>query len=87
VVAVSGVLIFAGYQLLVYGLDQVRGGNNGFVDLLWPGRFKNVMPDTPSSRTQSPADIARSKGAPSWMGPFGDPNSLKDAIAPTKAGG
>jgi hypothetical protein len=45
VVAVSGVLIFAGYQLVVYGLDQVRGGNNGFVDLLWPGRFKTVLPD------------------------------------------
>ena len=40
VVAVSGGLMFAGYQLLVYGWSQIQGGNAGFFDILWPGRYK-----------------------------------------------
>ena len=47
-VAVSGGLIFAGYQLLVYGWSQVNGANAGFFDLLWPGRFTGANPDGPS---------------------------------------
>lgn len=44
-VAVSGGLLFAGYQLLCYGWSQVNGGNAGFFDILWPGRYKVVAPD------------------------------------------
>jgi hypothetical protein len=50
-IAVSGALVFAGYQLICYGWDQVRGGNNGFFDILWPGRFKNATPDTGTANT------------------------------------
>lgn len=38
-VAVSGALIFAGYQLLAYGWSQLQHSNVGFFDLLWPGRL------------------------------------------------
>jgi len=45
VIAVSGGLLFIGYQLTVYGWSQVRGSNAGFFDILWPGRFKGAFPD------------------------------------------
>lgn len=47
-IAVSGGLIFAGYQLLVYGWSQVQGSNAGFFDILWPGRYKGNTPDGPA---------------------------------------
>ena len=46
-VAVSGGLLFAGYQLLVYGWSQVNGANAGFFDILWPGRYTGNTPDGP----------------------------------------
>lgn len=45
-VAVSGGLIFLGYQLLAYGWSQVNGSNAGFFDMLWPGRYKGNAPDS-----------------------------------------
>lgn len=45
-VAVSGGLIFIGYQLMAYGWSQVNGSNAGFFDLLWPGRFTGNSPDS-----------------------------------------
>ncbi len=44
-IAVSGALIFIGYQLTVYGWSQVRGQNAGFFDILWPGRYQGNTPD------------------------------------------
>jgi hypothetical protein len=38
-IAVSGALVFAGYQLLTYGWSQLQHQNVGFFDLLWPGRL------------------------------------------------
>ncbi len=53
--AVSGALIFIGYQLVAYGWSQVKGSNAGFFDILWPGRFKGAMPDTPAAPSPPPA--------------------------------
>ena len=53
-VAVSGGLIFLGYQLLTYGWSQVRGDNAGFFDLLWPGRYKGPNPDPPAQAAPNP---------------------------------
>jgi hypothetical protein len=50
-VAVSGGLIFAGYQLLVYGWSQVNHGNAGFFDILWPGRYKGNPLDSGAAAT------------------------------------
>jgi len=53
-VAVSGALIFAGYQMLVYGWSQVTGSNAGFFQILWPGRYTNVAaPDGKGSSVGS----------------------------------
>ena len=52
-IAVSGGLIFAGYQLLVYGWSQVNGGNAGFFDILWPGRFTGNPKDGPGTNGTS----------------------------------
>lgn len=53
-VAVSGGLIFAGYQLLVYGWSQVNHGNAGFFDILWPGRYKGNPLDSGAIATYTP---------------------------------
>jgi hypothetical protein len=38
-----GVLIvFLGYSTLYYGLTQIQGGNWGFLDLTWPGRWSQT---------------------------------------------
>ena len=50
-VAVSGGLIFLGYQLLTYGWSQVQGSNAGFFDILWPGRFQGAHPDAVQNGT------------------------------------
>ena len=52
-VAISGGLIFLGYQLLTYGWSQVQGSNAGFFDLLWPGRYKGNTPDASAIATQT----------------------------------
>ena len=52
-VAVSGGILFAGYQMLVYGWSQVQGGNAGFFDILWPGRFKGNPLDNVHTATTS----------------------------------
>ena len=52
-VAVSGGILFAGYQMLVYGWSQVQGGNAGFFDILWPGRFKGNPLDSVHTSTTS----------------------------------
>jgi len=45
VAAVGIVLAWAGYSLFYYGLDQVKGGNNTIMELVWPGRYKVVAKD------------------------------------------
>ena len=52
-VAISGVMILAGYQLVSYGWSQVRGNNAGFFDILWPGRYTGNTPDGGSSSSSS----------------------------------
>jgi len=34
-----------GYSVLTFGWTQVQGCNAGFVDLIWPGRWKGCNPD------------------------------------------
>lgn len=35
-------VLFMGYSLAFYGLTQVQGGNWGFLDLIWPGRWSQT---------------------------------------------
>lgn len=40
------------YSLVYYGLNTVTGGNDSFISLLWPGRYRPTARDSggPSSR-------------------------------------
>jgi hypothetical protein len=47
-VAGLGVLVaWVGYSLFYYGLDQIRGGNNGLLSLMVPGKYTNQPGDSP----------------------------------------
>lgn len=64
-IAIGGVLIFGGYQLLVYGWDQLTGGNAGFFQILVPGRYKDVAPnDPPGAGTATPPPTTTLTGSP-----------------------
>jgi hypothetical protein len=39
-------VVWMGYSLFYYGLDQVRGGNNGFLSLVTPGKYTNQTNDS-----------------------------------------
>jgi hypothetical protein len=41
----GALVAWSGYQLVVYGYQQIRGGNIGFTDLAWPGRSVALNPD------------------------------------------
>jgi len=60
VIAVSGAIVFAGYQLAAYGWSQLQGQNAGFFDLLWPGRYKGNTPDKGSSTSSSTSGTVKS---------------------------
>jgi len=45
-IGIGLVLVWVGYGVGYYGFDQIRGGNNGFLDLMIPGRFKAVPKDS-----------------------------------------
>ena len=58
-IAIGGVIIFGGYQLLVYGWDQITGGNAGFFQILVPGKYTNVAAnDGPAATTPTTTGIA-----------------------------
>lgn len=41
------VLAWFGYSVMYYGIDLVTGGNEGFMTLVWPGRYQPVPRDQP----------------------------------------
>ncbi len=45
----AGLVFLLGYNNLYFGLDQLRGGNNGWFSLLIPGKFT----DEPNDNSQS----------------------------------
>ena len=83
-IAVSGVLIFAGYQLLTYGWSQIQGENAGFFDLLWPGRYTGKYPLDSAGATSSsstPGGLGSGSGAKTVL-----PGGLK-IVPPNSVGG
>ena len=82
-VAVSGGLLFAGYQLLVYGWSQVNHGNAGFFDILWPGRYKGNPLDSGAVAVSTPTglnDVAAG-------GTIGKPSTQQQAQQYLNSGG
>lgn len=43
-IAIAALFVLLGYQNLYYGLDQLGHGNNGYWDLLIPGKFTPGIP-------------------------------------------
>lgn len=88
-VAVSGALIFSGYQLSVYGWSQVNGANAGFFDILWPGRYTGNKPDSGAGILDIPGlglnDTAAGgtigKATPLMPGTIETPSGLNDVGA------
>lgn len=39
------ILAWFGYSVAYYGLDTVRGGNDSFMSLIWPGRYAPTARD------------------------------------------
>lgn len=56
-VAVSGALMFIGYQLVAYGWSQLKGGNAGFFDILWPGKYKGMNADNSPQFSYTPTGL------------------------------
>jgi hypothetical protein len=78
-VAVSGGLIFAGYQLLVYGWSQVNHGNAGFFDILWPGRYTGNPLDSGAVAVETPTGLNDTAAG----GTVGAPPSTVGSLGPT----
>jgi len=39
------ILVWLGYSVGYYGYSRLKGGNNTFVQLVWPGRYQTAAPD------------------------------------------
>jgi hypothetical protein len=59
-------VIFLGYAVFYYGMDQIKGGNNGFLSLVVPGKYSNQTPDNGGS--------SGSAGSGSTSGASANPN-------------
>lgn len=57
--AIPALGFVASYGVAYYGLDQIRGGNDGFLDLIVPGKYKKVPTD---------AQVTKATGRPSSPG-------------------
>lgn len=44
-------VVWVGYSLAFYGIDQIRGGNNGLLSLMIPGKYTNQRTDAGSSQS------------------------------------
>jgi hypothetical protein len=45
-VGVGVFVAWLGYSLFYYGLDQIRGGNNGLLSLMIPGKYSDQPKDS-----------------------------------------
>jgi hypothetical protein len=45
VAGIGFLVAFFGYSVLYFGLDQLQGGNNGFLSLIVPGKFTEQAGD------------------------------------------
>ena len=90
--AVGIVLAWAGYSIFYYGLNTVKGGNESFMSLIWPGKYQPAARDNAADiQTQQdlnqaylPSSGTGAPGSGSVMGPLFNPNPPPPApnIAP-----
>lgn len=80
-----GILIaWLGYGLGYYGVDQIRGGNNGLMSLLIPGKYSNQPNDSGGAAGSGAGGAAVSGLAPNAGNP-GSPNIIEPTSAPKGA--
>lgn len=72
-------VLWLGYWIGYWGLDQVRGGNNGFLSLGIPGKYTDQAPD----KAPAPAPTAPVK--PATLTNPGQ--GITTTSGPTSAGG
>lgn len=76
------ILAWFGYSVFYYGLNTVTGGNDGFVSLIWPGRY------TPTPRDAGGNPFTKANTLPKTPGINieGQPNNLNKVSPTTPAG-
>ena len=52
-----------GYALSYYGYARVKGGQDGFIALLWPGRYQGTTWDSGGPPTPTPTAPAQQAAA------------------------
>lgn len=75
-IGVGVFVAWLGYGVFYFGLDQIRGGNNGFLSLLVPGKYTNQPSDSPSNPAAS-----GTTGAPGLGGVAKTPGNPKGVSA------
>lgn len=82
----AGIGIFVawlGYSLAYFGVDQVRGGNNGLLSLMIPGRY-SAQPNDSGGGAAAPGEpVAGASGAPGGVATGGSnlPQPISDVAA------
>ena len=55
-------LLWGGYAIGYYGWNRITGGNDKFVSLVWPGKWKLTPRDDGSASTPPPAPAKKFGG-------------------------
>ena len=77
-----GVLVaWLGYSLAYFGIDQIRGGNNGLLSLMIPGKYTNQPNDSGVSTPGTPIASSNTVNA----GNPGNANPISSTSAPKGA--
>jgi hypothetical protein len=64
-IGIAGGVFFFGYWTFAFGYSQVNGGNAGFVEIGWPGRYKGEQTDAAAATAAaSPANATTGLKSP-----------------------
>lgn len=81
--------LWVGYSVLYYGYNRITGGNDKFVDLIYPGRYHAVTRDDGSgSASAAPSKPAATKpkakttAKPRNLNALGEPLSSTRKVTP-----
>jgi hypothetical protein len=69
-----------GYALFFYGLNLVKSGNDGFMSLIWPGKYKPTPRDVNAAAAANPPGYG-----PSSKTPGGSPSTPPTGWLPVPA--
>lgn len=83
------VVAWFGYSVFYYGLDTVKGGNDSFVSLIWPGKYSPQPRDSGGSGSSSTSGGTGPQSFTAPTGPQGllGPQGLAGAPGPQSSPG